>query len=86
LEGAEHTISFVLDNGVVPPVVDTKSYQTNILAFDGAFCNSGVLGLEVRREFWAVVTAVRFGKDAEITWVYSISDGSEGKDRLLELR
>jgi len=86
LEEAEHTISLVLDDGVVPPIVDTKSYQTNILALDGAFCNSGVLGLEVRREFWAVVTAVRFGKDAEITWVHSISDCSEGKDRLLELR
>jgi len=44
------------------------------------------LGLEVRREFWAIVAAVGFGEDAEITWMHSISDCSEGRDRLLELR
>ena len=62
----EVDIGLLLQGRVEPTVVDAQSDELDLLAFDGAGGDFGVLGFEVVGELGAVVTAVGFGEDAEV--------------------
>jgi len=48
---AEINIGLLLDDGIVPAIVDAECNQRDILAFDGAGRDSRVLRLEVGCKF-----------------------------------
>lgn len=50
----EVNVGFLLDDRVVPSIVDPESYKRYILAGDGARCNGCVLGFEVCSKFCIV--------------------------------
>ena len=64
---AEIDVGFLLDDRVVPAVVDPEGNERHIEAGNSTCCNGGVLRLEIRGKFRTVMSSIRLGEDAEVT-------------------
>ena len=74
-------ISFLLEGSVEPAVVDAQSDELDVLAFDAAGGDGGVLLVDVVGEFGAVVAAVGLGEDAEVAVLVLGELGVEGLEK-----
>lgn len=79
---AEVDVSFFLERGVEPAVVDSESDELDILACDAVRGDGGVLLFEIVGEFRPIVAAVRFCKDSEVAVFVLRELGVEGLQQL----